>query len=40
METIQLKQADALLEEPKEDTDEGWYLRFLEYLRWKRNLIP
>jgi len=30
-----VKQGDALPMEPLEDTDEGWYLRFLEYLRWK-----
>jgi Flp pilus assembly protein TadD len=30
-----VKQADLLPEEPKEDTDEGWYLTFLEYLQWK-----
>jgi len=30
-----VKQGDALPAEPKEDTDEGWYIVFLEYLRWK-----
>jgi len=30
-----VKQADLLPAEPKEDTDEGWYLTFLEYLKWK-----
>ncbi len=30
-----VKQGDALPAEPQEDTDEGWYLRFLEYLKWK-----
>ena len=30
-----VKQGDVLPAEPLEDTDEGWYLRFLEYLRWK-----
>jgi Flp pilus assembly protein TadD len=30
-----VKQADLLSEEPKEDTDEGWYIQFLDYLAWK-----
>jgi Flp pilus assembly protein TadD len=31
-----VKQGDAVsTEEPKEDTDEGWYNTFLEYLKWK-----
>jgi tetratricopeptide (TPR) repeat protein len=31
-----VKQGDAVSgEEPKEDTDEGWYNTFLEYLKWK-----
>ncbi len=30
-----VKQADLLPAEPKEDTDEGWYLTFLAYLKWK-----
>jgi len=30
-----VKQGDALPEEPQEDTDEGWYIVFLEYLAWK-----
>jgi Flp pilus assembly protein TadD len=30
-----VKQADLLPEEPKEDTDEGWYIQFLDYLSWK-----
>jgi Flp pilus assembly protein TadD len=30
-----VKQGDALPAEPQEDTDEGWYLVFLEYLKWK-----
>lgn len=30
-----VKQGDALPAEPKEDTDEGWYIQFLDYLAWK-----
>lgn len=30
-----VKQADVLPEEPQEDTDEGWYIQFLDYLAWK-----
>jgi len=30
-----VKQADTLSAEPQEDTDEGWYNQFLEYLAWK-----
>jgi Flp pilus assembly protein TadD len=30
-----VKQADLLPEQPKEDTDEGWYIQFLDYLAWK-----
>jgi tetratricopeptide (TPR) repeat protein len=30
-----VKQGDALPEEPQEDTDEGWYIKFMTYLAWK-----
>jgi tetratricopeptide (TPR) repeat protein len=30
-----VKQGDVLSEEPLEDTDEGWYIKFMTYLAWK-----
>jgi len=30
-----VKQGDALPEEAQEDTDEGWYIKFMTYLAWK-----
>jgi tetratricopeptide (TPR) repeat protein len=30
-----VRQGDLQPEEPQEDTDEGWYIQFLDYLTWK-----